>query len=88
MRLTYDAAPPRDSTTDELDAHYATNVESRDAVDFVQKHRDDTKPYFLEVATYAAARAAAARPTPTTRRSRRRSPTGRRRATRPAATAV
>ncbi len=53
MRLTYDAKPPRDSTTDQLDAHYATNVESRDAVDFVQRHRDDNKPYFLEVATYA-----------------------------------
>ena len=53
MRLTYDAKPPRSSTTDKLDAHYATNVESRDAVRFVQQHRSDAKPYFLEVATYA-----------------------------------
>jgi len=53
MRLTHDAKPPRSSPTDVLDAHYATNVESRDAVRFVQQHRGDSKPYFLEVATYA-----------------------------------
>jgi arylsulfatase A-like enzyme len=53
MRLVHDQAPPRSSPTDVLDAHYATNVESRDAVHFVQQHRDDGRPYFLEVATYA-----------------------------------
>ena len=86
MRLSYDAKPPRDSTTDQLDAHYATNVESRDAVDFVQRHRDDNKPYFLEVATYAP-HAQLKKAYPDNPPFPPRSPTGRRRATRPVATA-
>jgi arylsulfatase A-like enzyme len=53
MRLSFDPKPPRSSPTDKLDSHYATNVESADAVRFVQQHRDDAAPYFLEVATYA-----------------------------------
>ena len=53
MRLEHDPAPARDSSVEELDKHYATNVMSERAVDFVKDHREDTKPYFLEVATYA-----------------------------------
>ena len=35
-RLTHDVKPPRDSPTDVLDRHYATNVAADDAVDFVR----------------------------------------------------
>jgi arylsulfatase A-like enzyme len=53
MRLEHETKPPRDSPVDVLDRHYATNVESDDAVKFIDQHRDDASPYFLEVATYA-----------------------------------
>src|SRR6478672_6799100 len=53
MRLEHEVKPPRNSPVGVLDHHYATNVESDDAMRFLAKHRDDTKPYFLEVATYA-----------------------------------
>ena len=53
MRLERETQPPRDSPVDVLDRHYATNVMADDAVHFVEQHRDDTRPYFLEVATYA-----------------------------------
>ena len=35
-----------------LDRAYATNVMSRYADSFLREHRDQKKPYFLEVATY------------------------------------
>ncbi len=53
LRLVHDPKPPRSAPVPVLDQHYATNAASRDAVAFVRDHRDDTRPYFLEVATYA-----------------------------------
>jgi arylsulfatase A-like enzyme len=53
MQLERNAKPPRTSATDVLDRHYATNVIADDAVRFLRRHRHDTRPYFLEVATYA-----------------------------------
>ncbi len=53
MRLEHETKPPRDSPVEVLDRHYATNVESDDAVRFIKRHRGDPAPYFLEVATYA-----------------------------------
>jgi arylsulfatase A-like enzyme len=53
MRLEREVKPPEDSPVSVLDRHYATNVEARNAVSFIRQHRDDTQPYFLEVATYA-----------------------------------
>jgi len=44
--------PPRSSPVAVLDQHYATNVMSDGAAAFLRKHRDQKKPYFLEVATY------------------------------------
>lgn len=50
--LVEDVKPPRDSPVAELDKHYATNVMSDRALDFLHRQRDSSKPYFLEVATY------------------------------------
>jgi arylsulfatase A-like enzyme len=52
MQVRHDIKPPRSAPMAERDRHYATNVASDMAVGFLRKHRDDPKPYFLEVATY------------------------------------
>ena len=52
MRVRHNVKPPRDSSVAKLDKHYSTNVTARRAVEFLRKHRDAKKPYFLEVATY------------------------------------
>jgi arylsulfatase A-like enzyme len=44
--------PPRNSPVSLLDRRYATNVMSDKAATFLRQHRDASKPYFLEVATY------------------------------------
>lgn len=45
-------APPRSAPERRRDRHYVTNVMARDAVGFIEEHRDDDAPYFLTVATY------------------------------------
>jgi len=52
MRVRHNVKPPRTASVAVRDRHYATNVASDRAVDFLRKHRDARKPYFLEVATY------------------------------------
>jgi arylsulfatase A-like enzyme len=52
MQVRHDAKPPRTAPAVVRDQHYATNVASDRAVDFLRQHRDDSSPYFLEVATY------------------------------------
>jgi arylsulfatase A-like enzyme len=52
MRVRHTVKPPRTAPLAKLDRRYATNVASARAVDFLRKHRDGSKPYFLEVATY------------------------------------
>ena len=53
LRLVRNPKPPRSSPVEVLDRHYATNVMAGDAVSFLDAHRHDSRPYFLEVATYA-----------------------------------
>ena len=36
----------------EIDEAYATNVAADKAIDFIERHRDEGAPYFLEVAVY------------------------------------
>ena len=44
---------PKPAITDPaIDEEYATNVAADKAVDFIQRHRDEDAPYFLEVAVY------------------------------------
>lgn len=50
--LVHDAKPPADAPVSELDRHYATNVMSDRALDFLRRQRNAAEPYFLEVATY------------------------------------
>ena len=52
VRMSQHPKPPRGATPEQIDRAYATNVASDLAVDFVEQHRDDKDPYFLEVATY------------------------------------
>ena len=53
VHLTYHPKPPADASIGEKDAAYATRVSGDLAVEFLNAHRDDEQPYFLEVATYA-----------------------------------
>lgn len=53
VRLTMYPKPPLRRPLRRLDKTYATNVASDLALSFIRRHRDDAKPYFLEVATYA-----------------------------------
>ena len=78
MRLMHDAKPPRNSPTDVLDAHYATNVESR-------RRRRASSSSTATTPSPTSSRwrrtrrtPSCRRPIPTTRRSRPRSRTGRR----------
>ena len=52
LRLRSHLKPPLSAPVEERDRHYATNVAADLAVGFIEKHRDDRAPYFLEVATY------------------------------------
>ena len=52
LQLRSHPKPPLSAPVEERDQHYATNVASDLAVDFIEEHRDDQDPYFLEVATY------------------------------------
>lgn len=45
--------PPLSAPRTRRDAHYGTNVTADEAVAFIREHRDDARPYLLEVATYA-----------------------------------
>ncbi|WP_162250954.1 MULTISPECIES: sulfatase-like hydrolase/transferase [unclassified Nocardioides] len=54
MRLRTHAKPPRNASHEERDRGYATNVTADMAVRFLRDHRDDTSPYFLEIATYGS----------------------------------
>jgi arylsulfatase A-like enzyme len=46
-------APPAEASRREKDAQYAGTVTQRVALDFIDEHGDDRKPWFLEVAPYA-----------------------------------
>ncbi len=46
-------APPRSAPQEQRDRAYVTNVMARDAVDFIERHRDEAAPYFLTISTYA-----------------------------------
>ena len=52
VRLRHHVKPPRTAPAAERDRSYATNVTADRAARFLRSHRDDTSPYFLEVATY------------------------------------
>ncbi len=52
LQLRSHPKPPLSAPVEERDQHYATNVASDLAVGFIEEHRDDQDPYFLEVATY------------------------------------
>ena len=52
VRMRHTRKPPRSAPVKVLDRAYATNVMSRYADTFLREHRDQKKPYFLEVATY------------------------------------
>ena len=52
VRMRHTRKPPRSAPAKVLDRAYATNVMSRYADTFLREHRDQKKPYFLEVATY------------------------------------
>ena len=52
LQLRSHPKPPLSAPVEERDQHYATNVASDLAVGFIEEHRDDQAPYFLEVATY------------------------------------
>jgi arylsulfatase A-like enzyme len=52
VRMRYTRKPPRSSPVAVRDRAYATNVMSGYADTFLREHRDASKPYFLEVATY------------------------------------
>jgi arylsulfatase A-like enzyme len=52
VRMRYTRKPPRSSPVAVRDRAYATNVISDYAATFLRGHRDSSKPYFLEVATY------------------------------------
>lgn len=53
LRVRREPRPAAGSTRAERDAHYGTHVTAEQAVAFIREHRDDDRPYFLEVATYA-----------------------------------
>ncbi|MFD7077547.1 sulfatase-like hydrolase/transferase [Nocardioides sp. NPDC059952] len=44
--------PARNASVPEKDAAYATNVTRDYALDFINAHRDEEEPYFLEIAAY------------------------------------
>ncbi len=52
VRMRQHPKPPESASAEEKDRHYATTVAADLAVDFLEEHRDDADPYFLEVATY------------------------------------
>ena len=53
LQLVQEPKPPLTAPIEERDAHYATNVASDKALDFIQRHEQDSNPYFFEIATYA-----------------------------------
>jgi len=52
LGLRLETKPPLYASVFDRDKHYATNVMANRAVGFVTRHRDDDRPYFLEVSTY------------------------------------
>ncbi|MET0997853.1 MAG: sulfatase-like hydrolase/transferase [Marmoricola sp.] len=52
VRIVRTAKPRRTAPAAVRDRAYATNVASDRAARFLARHRDDDRPYFLEVATY------------------------------------
>ncbi len=54
VRLRDHPKPPRNATHEDRDRSYATNVTADLAVRFLDDHRDDASPYFLEIATYGS----------------------------------
>lgn len=52
VRLRHHPRPPTSATVAVKDAAYATNVTRDYALDFIEEHRDDEEPYFLEIAAY------------------------------------
>ncbi len=53
LRLVSHPAPPIGSTAEVLDDAYAGEIVEDYALDFIRAHRDESSPYFLEVAPYA-----------------------------------
>jgi arylsulfatase A-like enzyme len=52
VRLRSHPQPAQSATVEQKDAAYATNVTRDYALAFIEEHRDDEKPYFLEIAAY------------------------------------
>ena len=52
VQLTFHPKKPLSAPVEERDKTYATNVASDLALEYIERHRDDTDPYFLEIATY------------------------------------
>jgi len=52
VRLQDHAKPPEGATDARKDEKYATRVAGDKAVAFLDAHREDAKPFFLEIATY------------------------------------
>ncbi len=53
LQLVNHPAPPAGSTAEVLDDAYAGEIVEDYALDFIRAHRNDSSPYFLEVAPYA-----------------------------------
>lgn len=52
VQVTEHPVPPLSAPEAERDRHFATNVMSDMALDFIERHDDDAAPYFLEVAPF------------------------------------
>lgn len=53
LSLRHYGAPPASASPSRKDVAYAGMFIQRRALDFIDRHRDDAAPYFLEVAVYA-----------------------------------
>jgi len=53
LQLRREWKPPLSAPTTTRDRHYGTHATAREAVAFIREHRDDSRPYFLKIATYA-----------------------------------
>jgi N-acetylglucosamine-6-sulfatase len=53
LRVREHPTPPVDASVEVKDRSYAGSVISRQALGFIDRHRSDSRPWFLEVAPYA-----------------------------------
>jgi N-acetylglucosamine-6-sulfatase len=53
LKMRHHPVPPAGASANDKDRTYAGTVAERAALRFIGEHRDDRRPWFLEVATYA-----------------------------------